>query len=146
MGIASLSNVLKIFGGGEPSEEERHHLFKEALLMTLARASHSDANVSPVEVETVRKIVERVTGEKVTEADVRVAAASELYETASLDRYLGRVTRKLHSEERSAIVQSLAEVIKSDVRVSSREVDFFNSVATALKATPAELAGLNEQH
>lgn len=144
MAIASLSHVLKIFGGGEPTDEERRRLFKEALLMTLARASHSDANVSPVEVATVRKIIERVTDEQVTEADVRVAANSELYETASLNHYLGRVTRKLRPDERTTIVQCLAEVIKSDVRVTSREVSFFNSVAEALGATPAEIAGLTE--
>lgn len=142
MSIASLNNVLKIFGGGEPTEEERRRLYKEALLMTLARASHSDANVSPVEVETVQKIVERVTGESVTPADVRIAAGSELYEKAPLDHYLGRVTRKLRAHERSTIVCCLAEVIKSDVRVSPREVAFFDSVAQSLRATPAEIAGL----
>lgn len=145
MSIASLSNIARIFGGKEPNEEERRRVFKEALLMTLARASHSDANVSPVEVESVRQIVQRVTGEEISAADVRIAAASELYETASLDHYLGRVTRKLRPDERSTIVQCLGEVINSDVRVSSREVEFFNSVAHALKATPAEIVGLTEE-
>lgn len=145
MGISSLRNILKIFGGGEPSPEERRELFKEALLMTLARASSSDANVNPVEVETVRSCVERIAGEPVTAADVRVAAASELYETAPLDHYLGRATRKLDSKERSTIVQCLAEVIRSDVRISSREIRFFDDVVEALGATPAETAGLLEE-
>jgi uncharacterized tellurite resistance protein B-like protein len=42
-------------------------------------------------------------------------------------------------------VQSLAEVIKSDTEVSVLEIDFFNSVAEALKATPAELIGLSSE-
>lgn len=143
MAIASLSNVLRIFGGGEADAEQRRELYKEALLMTLARASSSDANVSPVEVETVRKLVERETGETVTEADVRVAAASELYEKAPLESYLGRISRKLTSEERSTIARGLAEVIKSDVRISSREVRFYDAVIEALGATPSEIAGLD---
>jgi uncharacterized tellurite resistance protein B-like protein len=145
MGIAKLSSLLKFLGGGEPNETERRQLYKEALLMTLARASSSDSNVNPVEVETVQKIVQQHTGEAVSTADVRVAAASEIFETATLDQYLSRVTRKLRSDERATIVRSLAEVIHSDVKVTSREIDFFNKAARALKATPAEIAGLTIQ-
>lgn len=145
MSLASLSNIAKFFSGREPSEGERQQLFKEALLMTLARASNSDANVSPVEVDSVQEIVRRETGEEVSLADVRVAAKSELYERATLDHYLAGVSRKLTSEERSRVLRCLAEVIHSDVRVSSREVAFFDWVAHALKATPSEIVGLVEQ-
>jgi uncharacterized tellurite resistance protein B-like protein len=143
MSIAKLSNILKIVRGTEPSEEERQNLFKETLLMTLSRASDADQNVSPVEVETVRGAIKRVTGDDVSAADVRVAAASELYESGSLEHHLGRVSGRLGTRERVAIVESLAEVIKSDVRITSREVQFFNMVAKALKVTPAEIAGLH---
>ncbi len=142
MSIANLSSILKIFGGGEPTEEERHQVFKEALLMTLARASDSDENVSPVEVETVQELVMRVTGEEVSIADVRVAAASKLYEKAPLKSHLAKIARTLTPQQRVLIVESLCEVIKSDVRVTEREVEFFNMVAEALRITPAELAGL----
>lgn len=145
MGIANLSNLLKFVGGGKLSEEERRKVFKEALLMTLARASSSDSNVSAVEVQTVQRIIQRVIGEEVSAADIRVAAASELFETATLDQYLSRVTRKLRSDERAMIVRTLAEVILSDVKVTWREIEFFNKMALALKATPAEIAGLTEQ-
>ena len=37
MAIADLKNVLKIFGGSDISDDERSELFKETLLMTLAR-------------------------------------------------------------------------------------------------------------
>ena len=142
MSIANLSSILKIFGGSAPSEEERQQVFKEALLMTLSRASDSDENVSPVEVETVQDIVMRVTGEDVSIADVRVAAASQLYEKAPLKNHLAKIASELNPQQRVIIVESLCEVIKSDVRVTDREVEFFNMVASALKITPAELAGL----
>ena len=37
MAIADLKNVLAIFGGSDISDEEQSQLYKESLLMTLAR-------------------------------------------------------------------------------------------------------------
>ena len=142
MGIANLSHVLKIFRGSDLSADEESDLFREVLLMTLARASSSDANTHPVEVATVRKIILEATGEDVSDADIRVAAASELYEAASLDKYLSSCGRQLSPSSRVSTVHALAEVIKSDTQVTSREIQFFDMVAHALLVTPAELAGL----
>ena len=144
MSMAGLKNILKIFGGSELTEEEKQALVKEAALMTLARATASDSNIKKVEVETVREIVERVTGEEVSVADVRVAANSKLFESAPLERYLEDVGRKIDVADRLDIANALAEVIISDERVSSREVTFFNMVAGAFQLSPAELAGLIE--
>lgn len=142
MSIADLSNVLKIFRERELEPEQKQVLFKEVLLMTLARASSSDANIHPVEIRTIQEIVSRVAGEDISEADIRVAARAELYEDASLRKYLASVRRKLGRQERVTIVQALAEVIKSDTEISVLEVDFFNRVADALKIKPSELVGL----
>ena len=142
MSIANLSHVLKIFGGNDISPEEESALFREVLLMTLARASSSDSNTHPVEVETVQKIVKQATGEEVSAADVRVAAASELYESAPLEKYLSSCGQKLNASNRATTVNALAEVIRSDTQVSSRETDFFDMVAHALGVTPSELPGL----
>ena len=57
--IADLSRVLKIFGESSPSEEKQKALYREVLLMTLARASSSDANIHPVEIETIQQIFAR---------------------------------------------------------------------------------------
>ena len=67
MAIADLKNVLKIFGGSEVTEDKQNDLYKEVLLMTLARAAdaehrgqaiqaladvfRSDADVSVLEVD-----------------------------------------------------------------------------------------------
>jgi uncharacterized tellurite resistance protein B-like protein len=142
MNIASLGNIFKVFQGGEPVADGRDQLFKEVLLLTLARASDVDSNIDPVETETVRRLVAQITGEEITTADVRIAAASEIYETTSLDNCLAKLRHGLSSEHRATVVQALAQVIKSDTDVTKREIDFFNSVAHALHATPAELAGL----
>jgi uncharacterized tellurite resistance protein B-like protein len=39
-------------------------------------------------------------------------------------------------------MHSLAEVIRSDERVSRFETDYFDMVANALKVTPSEIMGL----
>ncbi len=143
MSIADLSNVLSIFGGSEPDPEKQKELFKEVLLMTLARASSSDSNIQQIEVESIQGILQKETGEEFSVADIRKAARSDLYETVPLRKYLSSASRKLQSEDRVTVIQTLAEVIRSDTEVSVLEIDFFNSVAEALKATPAELIGLS---
>ena len=144
MALVSFLRIKQVFGGSLMSDTERDGLFREALLLTLSRATSSDARIEPVEVQKVQKIMQAAIGEEVSEADIRVAAASELYESAPLDRYLGVVGRVLGPAERSTITKSLAEVIRSDRRVSPKEVDFFNRVANALGASHAEVAGLFE--
>ncbi|MCH8335471.1 MAG: TerB family tellurite resistance protein [Proteobacteria bacterium] len=143
MSIADLSTVLAIFGGSEPDPEKQKELFKEVLLMTLARASSSDSNIQQIEVESIQGILQKETGEEFSVADIRKAARSDLYETVPLRKYLSSASRKLKSEDRVTVIQTLAEVIRSDTEVSVLEIDFFNSVAEALKATPSELIGLS---
>jgi uncharacterized tellurite resistance protein B-like protein len=143
MSIADLSNVLSIFKGSEPDPEAQKQLFKEVLLMTLARASSSDSAIQHIEVESIQGILQRETGDEFSVADVRKAARSDLYEKVPLKKYLSSASKKLTSEDRVRIVRTLAEVIKSDTEVSVLEIDFFNSIAEALKATPAELMGLS---
>ena len=142
MGIADLGNVLKIFGGSEISAEEQQELFQEVLLMVLARASSSDSSIQSIEVKTIQNIVERETGNAITEQDVRKAARTELYGTRPLYKYLASAGKKLLDRDRVAIVHLLAEVIKSDTEISVLEIDFFNLVAGALQMTAAEVAGL----
>ena len=142
MSIADLSNVLSIFRGAEPNPEEQAELFKEVLLMTLARASSSDANIQEIEVERIQEIMQRETGEEFSVADIRKAARSDLYEKVPLRKYLASASRKLSSADRVRVIRTLADVIRSDTAVSVLEIDFFNDIAEAIKATPAELMGL----
>jgi len=142
MSISNFSNILKIFGGGEATEAEKKELFKEVAVMTLARATASDTNIKPVEVETVRVIIEQVIDEQVTEAEVRVQANSKLFESEPLEKYLVRAGRVLDVGERIIIAEALAQVIVSDAKITAKETAFFNMVAEAFHLTPAELAGL----
>ena len=142
MAIADLKNVLKIFGGSDIGEEQLSELYKEVLLMTLARAADADINIQRVEVERIQEILKEHTGEEFSAKDIRVAARAELYAQATLQKYLNKVRGKLRDEHRADVIQALADVFRSDQDVSVLEVDFFNGVAEALGATPAQIAGL----
>jgi len=142
MAIADLRNVLNIFGGAEISEDQQNELFKEVLLMTLARAADADINIQTVEVERIQQILKDNTGEDFSSADIRVAARSELYAESTLRKYLGSVRKKMTAAHRARTIQALADVFRSDSNVSVLEVDFFDRVAVALQATPSEIAGL----
>jgi uncharacterized tellurite resistance protein B-like protein len=142
MAIADLKNVLKIFGGSEVSADEENDLFKEVLLMTLARAADADINIQTVEVDRIREILKTRTGEDFTSADIRVAARAELYAEATLVKYLGTVYKKMSDRHRAETIDALADVFRSDKNVSVLEVDFFDKVAEALRVTPSQMAGL----
>ena len=142
MAIADLKSVLKIFGGGDVSKEEQEQLYKETLLMTLARAADADINIQHAEVDRIREILKQHTGEEFSAADIRVAAREELYADATLVKYLGSVYKRLSVQHRAETVIALADVFRSDKNVSVLEVDFFDRVAEALRVTPSQMAGL----
>ena len=142
MAISDLKNVLKIFGGSEVSADQQNDLFKEVLLMTLARAADADINIQTVEVDRIRDILKAHTGDDFSAADIRVAARSDLYAEATLVKYLGSVYKKLSDAHRTQTIQALADVFRSDQTVSVLEVDFFDSVAGALHIKPSQVAGL----
>jgi uncharacterized tellurite resistance protein B-like protein len=142
MAISDLKNVLQIFGGSDVSEDQQNELFKEVLLMTLARAADADINIQTVEVERIQEILKEHTGEEFSSADIRVAARAELYAESTLRKYLGSVRKKLTDAHRAETIQALANVFRSDMNVSVLEVEFFDRVATALQVTPSQIAGL----
>lgn len=142
MAIADLKNVLKIFGGSEVSEDQENELYKEVLLMTLARAADADINIQTVEVDRIREILKEHTGEEFSSADIRVAARADLYAEATLVKYLNSVYKKMSVAHRADTINALADVFRSDKNVSVLEVDFFDKVAEALHVTPSQMAGL----
>ena len=142
MAIADLKNVLNIFGGADISPDQQNELYKEVLLMTLARAADADTSIQSAEIDRIQKILKSHTGEEFSAADIRVAAREDLYAEATLRKYLASVQKKLSPEQRASVVQALAEVFRSDATVSVLEIDFFDRVADALKAKPSQVAGL----
>jgi hypothetical protein len=90
MAFGNLRSVLKIFGGSSASEKTQDELYREVLMMTLAEASRADANIHPLEIETIQQIMQRETGQDFSEADIRVASRSDSYRPANFRKYLRR--------------------------------------------------------
>ena len=140
MSLINFDSIRELVRSG--STKHKQELFKEVLLMVLARATRADSNVESVEVNQVKRVLQEQTGEEFSEADILTAASSEIFETQSLERYLSSATRKLSEGERIAILGSLASIIRSDAEIRYSELDFFDRVATSLRATPSEIAGM----
>ncbi len=141
MSLGSLAKIKKFFGTLD-DEKEKDELFQEMLVMTLARATRADLLTDDREVAKVKEILCATLGSDVSAAEIRVAAASEIYEAAPLEKYLANIGPKIDPAQRQSIVNALKEVFRADGRVSDSEVQFFNMVAKELNLSPAELAGL----
>lgn len=134
----SLTSLFQNSGSDDTSKQ----LMKEVLLLVLARATSADKNVDPSEIAAVQAVLSEVLGETISAADIKVAGQSELFERQTLDRYLNKAARKLNDEDRVLILQCLIRVLRSDDHIREFELDYFDRVANALKATPSEIAGL----
>ncbi|MCG8413277.1 MAG: TerB family tellurite resistance protein [Pseudomonadales bacterium] len=142
MALIDFSTIKEIIGDSTAGKN-KEVLFKEVLLLVLARATRADANVESIEVTHVQNALKEITGEQFSEADILTAASSEVFETQSLERTLANATRKLSEEERITILECLASLIRADTFIRYPELEFFDHVATALRASPSEIAGLS---
>jgi len=142
MAFGEIGSVLKSLVGSLANEETQDDIYEEVLLMTLAQASKADANIHPLEIKTIQQIMRRETGQDLTEADIRKATRTDMNESAHLRKYLRRVQGQLNVRNKTAILQALVDVIKSDTEINVLEIDFFNRVVDALRMTPAEQFGL----
>lgn len=133
---------LKTMMTNHGEENDARALFEEVLLLVLARASRVDSNVDSIEVRHVQKALKEMTGAEYSEAEVQTAASSEIFETQSLERTLAKASGKLSSEHKAAILHCLAELLQSDDAIRHPELEFFDRVAAALRASPSEIAGL----
>lgn len=141
----SLNSILELFRDETSDPEATEDIFNEAVLMTLARATSVDSNIRAVEIDSVKDIIENVTGEAVSASDIRVAANSQLFEDAPLDRYLWSVGKNIDTDAKLTIINALASVIKADREVTWHEVAFVNMVAAAFGLRASDLLGLNVQ-
>lgn len=140
--MSTFSFISKIFAGEQPlSAEEQSKLFEELMLLTLARASRADLDISAVEVEKIQQILSDATGLEASEKDIRVAGNSELYEVAPLDKYVAKASKGLSVAQRHTVLVSLFEVIGADGKFNHAEADFYDVIAGALNLRPFEMMG-----
>ena len=87
--MKSFSRLKSVFGNKSLPEEEQRKLYEELLLLTLARASRTDLDTAQVEVDSVLALL-KSNGIEASAEDVRLTAMSELFEVASLEKYLAK--------------------------------------------------------
>jgi len=136
------AQVLKVVRGlfAEPTAEEKKDLFKETLLLVLARATSADANIAPSEVTEVQAIYKREIGEEIEEKDVRIAALSENYRETSYESVLSKANSYIEYADKKRISDALKEILKADQRVNMMEVEFFNKTVSALGLEASDLS------
>lgn len=142
MSLVNFDSIRKLLSDTESKDKHRQELFEEVMLMVLSRATRVDSNVEKVEIAKVQEVLKEQLGQDFSESEIRTAASSAVFESQSIERYLTTATRKLDERERVIILASLATVIRSDDEIRFFELDFFDKVALALRATPSEIAGL----
>lgn len=136
--FSSLKNMIR----NNDEDNDTKDLFEEVLMLVLARASRVDSNIDSIEVKHVQRALKEITGTDYSEAEVQTAASSEIFETQSLEKTLAKASGKLSTENKAAILRCLAELLQSDDVIRDPEIEFFDHVAVALRASPSEIAGL----
>jgi len=136
--FSSLKNMIR----NNDEDNDTKDLFEEVLMLVLARASRVDSNIDSIEVKHVQRALKEITGTDYSEAEVQTAASSEIFETQSLEKTLAKASGKLSTENKAAILRCLAELLQSDDVIRDPELEFFDHVAVALRASPSEIAGL----
>lgn len=142
MSLVDFSKITKLLKDNEKRAKHKQELFQEVMLMVLARVTRADSNVETVEIEQVQKVLKEELGQDISIAEIRTASSSAVFEKESLESFLSTATRKLDERERMLILSSLEKVIRSDDVIRAFELDFFDRVALALRATPSEIAGM----
>lgn len=130
----------------ELSAEERGKLFEELMLLTLSRASRADLDTSEVEVAKIQKVLKESADIDVSVKEIRVAAMSELYEEAPLEKYAAKAAQHLSVANRRAVIRALYDVISANDNVSGPEADFLDTIADIMNLRPSELLGADIDH
>ena len=140
MALVDFNKVKQLFG--DSPETADADLFREMFVLVMARATDADAYTHPVEITAVQRVISEELGEELSEAEIRTAALSKVYESAPLQKYLGNAAPKMSTKQRQTILRGLVKVMRADDRISTREAEFFNMVVDALDLTAADAAGL----
>ena len=94
MALIDFSTIKELLSGEDAGKSDEV-LFKEMLLLVLARATRADSNVESIEVTHVKQALKEMTGDEFSEAEILTAASSEIFESKSLERTLADAARKL---------------------------------------------------
>ena len=141
MGIIKMDNI-KALLNNELSAEQKQKAFKELLVLVLARGTRADLYTHETEVSAAQRVIKDYIGEDVSAAELRIAASSEIFEMAPLNKHVSKVATSFEGADRIVIINALKDVLQADGHVRQPEIDFFDKMASALKLKPSEIAGI----
>ncbi|MBT8149877.1 MAG: TerB family tellurite resistance protein [Gammaproteobacteria bacterium] len=139
MATSMFGLIQALFGGNQISEEKQQEIFAETLFMVLSGATRADLNIESVEVEKVKTILKRTLNREYSLAEIKLAGETDLLETAPIQKYVDKASKKLSVEQRQQILHAMTEVFRSDGSMGVLETDFYNKIAGALSLTPAQM-------
>ena len=131
----------QLSGGGTAAQEKE--VFRDLLISVLSRGSRADLHTDSEEIALIQKLVAEHTGEELDAGSIRATAIMASSDNSM--RSVAKLASKLPENYRILVIDALRAVILADDRVSHREIDFFNSVAGALRLSYADVAGLLEE-
>lgn len=141
MSLVNLDTLKSSVTEGNIAQEQLEAL-RKLLVAVLAKGARADLNADSDEVNTIIQVVRDFTGLELDTATVRAEAIAQSRETSS--RPISKLASTLSHEHKVLVVLALKEVLLADQQVISSEVDYFNVVASALRVSFADAAGLLE--
>lgn len=141
MTLLNLDNLKSSALQGDFADEQLESM-KKLLLMVLARGARVDLNADSDEVSAIIEVVRNFTGHELDAATVRTEAIAQSRETST--KPISKLASSLSHEQKILVILALKEVLLADQQLISSEIDYFNIVASALKLSFADAAGLIE--
>jgi hypothetical protein len=139
MTLVDLTNLKTMICNGSIGADEREW-FRELLYLILTKAARVDLHADESEVSTIKRIMKEYTGEDYDEGDIRAEAIAQSRENSL--RPVAKLGSRLPETYCVLAIQALEEVMRADDNVSYAEIDYFNAVASAMRLSFADVAGL----
>ena len=141
MALVDLKKLKGLVNAGTSGADDRE-IFGQLLFTILTKAARIDLHTDASEVEAIQKIMKEYTGEIYESAAVRTAAAGQAAERSL--RPVSKLAAKLPEDMRVLAINALKELMGADERISHAEIEYFNAVASAMRLSFADVAGLLE--
>jgi uncharacterized tellurite resistance protein B-like protein len=126
------------YDGGEGSEAVRSE-YQRALLRVLCLLVVTDGRVHDVELQTVQRVYEAVTGSRLGREQVRAEAAEVAAEPTTAASYLSRVVGCLNERGKEQILRGAAMVSGSDGQLHPSEAEMIRRLGAVMKTDPARI-------
>ena len=114
----------------------------DLLLRAMMSMAAADGDFNDIEAVTVSAIFEKVSGQPISEDEVRATASSLQSNGSDISADLAAVADGLNAKERDAILHGAYLVLRADGKSEAGERDRLLELATAMKVPEDEVANV----